>query len=379
MRKTTMCLLLVLAATALPAHAHPYLADGAIEIGEERSLPWNGETDFGLVKDYDVSTRLVPDTLACLTNTSPPLARYETLRRAALYLSPRFSTPDVALSLRVQLQRRLQGRAEREGLAPRARALAQLDAGCFEALCAKDRTLSSGRDGYAQAKQALPELPEAAGEVAYVLARIAPPGRAAQVHGAAALRLAQEDTLLARNILATWQHEFATLRALRADLERIAAQTVPEPGFPQPPPVPGADPAVRHEAVFLAPAALSVREAEDEPQARVVGWVKTNPIAVRLAVGHRMIVGTRIDAGVWVGDERVPAHDTETLLGGEPLGAVDGAGYLRDLPAANEDRKVMLRARVQLFETDIQPQHMWSPTGERYRVLWERTYEVRLR
>ena len=33
---------------------------------------------------------------------------------------------------------------------------------------------------------------------------------------------------------------------------------------------------------------------------------------------------------------------------------------------------------TQVFETDIPTQHMWSPTGGRYRVLWERTYEVRL-
>lgn len=377
MRASSILLLLVLATLALPARAHPYLAERAVQIGEGRSLPWNGETDFGLVADYEVKTRLVPDTLAFLTPTTPPLVRFETLRRAALYLSPRCSTPEDSLPLRVQLARRLQARVDRQGLVPRVRALSRFDAGCFAALCAKDRTLSSGRDGYAMAEQALSELPEAAAEIHYLLARIAPPGNADETHWAAALGGAEDDTLLADNILRDRQHEFATLAKLRADRARVQAEETPFPGFPQPPPVPGANPAVRHEVVLLAPAALSVRKAEDG--ALAIGWVKANPIALRVAVGHRMVVGTRMDEGVWVGDERIAAHDTETLLGGEPLHAVDSKGFLRDLPAPSDDAPVTLRATVQVFETDVPPQHHWSPEGERYRVLWERTYEVRLR
>lgn len=374
--RTTCLLLCLLALTAVAAEAHPYLAESGVAIGEARSLPWNGETDFGLVADYDVPARLVPDTLAILSATTPPLVRFETLRRATLYLSPRFSSPEVALRLRIQLARRLQERAAREGLAPRLLALSRLDAGCFEALCAQDRTLSSGRDGYAQAKQAVSALPEAAAEVDYVLGRLAVGGMADQEHRGAALTAVEEGSLLALNILRDWQHEFATLADLRAELQRDRTNAVPEPGFPQPPPVPGANPEVRHEVVLLAPAALSVRKAEDD--ARVIGWVKANPLPVRLAVGHRMVVGTRIDESVWVGGERVATHDTETLLGGEPLGATGLAGYLRGVPAWSDARPVVLRAHVQVFETDIPTQHMWSPTGGRYRVLWERTYEVRL-
>lgn len=375
MRTTAILLLLLVAAGA--AHAHPYLSEGAVLIGDERSLPWNGETDFGLVSTYDVKARLVPDTLAMLGGTTSPLVRFETLRRAALYLSPRFSTPEAALSLRIQLARRLGERTEVEGLTPRALALARFDAGCFEALCANDRTLSSGRDGYALAKRALPELPEAAAELHYLLERIAPLGRADVSHAGTALQAAKDGTPLARNILRDWQHEYASVKALCAYLDRQQESTQPEMGFPQPPPIPGADPTVRHEVVVLAPAALSVRKAEDG--ALAIGWVKANPIPVRLEVGHRMVVGTRTDESVWSGDERLPAHDTEGLYGGEPMWVVDGEGFLRDLPADSEAKPLVLRAVVQVFETDIPGQHMWSPTGGRYRVLWERTYEVRLR
>ncbi len=377
MRKACLVVLLLAAAAPARAHAHPYLAEEAVEIGDARSLPWNGETDYGLVADYDVQRRLVPDTLALLTPTTPPLVRFETLRRAALYLSPRFSTPEVATSLRVHLARRLQARVDREGLAPRLRALSLLDAGCFEGLCAMDRTLSSGRNGYGLAKQALPELPEAVGEVEYVLRRLAPAGTPVDGHGTGALRGVQEGSLLARNLLRDFQHEYPTLAALRAYLAKTAERADPHPFFPRPPPVPGADPDVRHEVVLLVPAALSVRKAKDG--ALVIGWVKANPLSVRVEVGHRMVVGTRIDEGVWKGDERIPAHDSETLLGGEPMGAVDGEGFLRDLPDAADGKPVVLRATVQAFETDVPPQHLWSPTGGRYRVLWERTYVVSLK
>lgn len=375
MRPTAILLLLLVAAGA--ANAHPYLSEGALLIGDERSLPWNGETDFGLVSTYDAKARLVPDTLALLNGTSAPLVRFETLRRAALYLSPRFSTPEAALSLRIQLARRLGERTEVEGLTPRALALARFDAGCFDALCAMDRTLSSGRDGYALAKRALADLPEAAAEIQYVLARIAPPGRTDEAHAGAALEAAEDGTPLARNILRDWQHEYATLKALCTYLDRQQSSTHPEMGFPQPPPVPGANPEARHEVVLLAPAALSVRKAEDG--ALAVGWVEASPLTIRLEVGHRMIVGTRIEESVWAGEERVAAHDSEALLGGEPMWASGSKSFPRDLPTATEGTPVVLRAVVQIFETDIPGQHMWSPTGGRYRVLWERTYEVRLR
>lgn len=372
-RRALLVLPLLLLPTALPAGAHPYLAERAVEIGDARALPWNGATDFGLVADYDVATRLVPDTLALLTPTTPPLVRYEILRRAALYLSPRFSTLEAALPLRLKLGRRLRDRVNDPNAPPRLRALARFDAGCFEALCGRDRTLASGRDGYAQAAQALPDLPEAAAEVSYVLARIAPASQA-DPHTQAALDGAQEGTLLAVNILRDWDHEYPTLEALRAELHKSVTMDAWIPDYPQPPPVPGADPDARQEVVLLVPAALSVRKADDG--ALAVGWVTTAPEAVRVAVGKRMVLGTRIDESVWAGGKHLEGHDSETLLSGEPLWDADSTSFLRDLPATGP---LVLRATVRVFETDIPDQHLWSPTGGRYRVLWERTYEVPLR
>src|SRR5258708_32712942 len=74
--------LLVIAA---PALAGPPLICHAIDIGSEQSLPWTS-TGWNLSgqEQYDVS-RLVPDTLALLTQSAPELLRMETLRRATLY------------------------------------------------------------------------------------------------------------------------------------------------------------------------------------------------------------------------------------------------------------------------------------------------------
>ncbi len=86
-----------------PALAGPPLICHAIDIGSEQSLPWTS-TGWNLSgqEQYDVS-RLVPDTLALLTQSAPVLLRMETLRRATLYGQQR--TP-VAKELLLRLEAR---------------------------------------------------------------------------------------------------------------------------------------------------------------------------------------------------------------------------------------------------------------------------------
>lgn len=78
--------LLVLIAAA-PALAGPPLLCHPYDIGEARSLPWDGSTSwFHGRAGYDV-TQLVRDTEALLTPTTPVIVRMETIRRAAVYAS----------------------------------------------------------------------------------------------------------------------------------------------------------------------------------------------------------------------------------------------------------------------------------------------------
>src|SRR3979411_3236961 len=90
---------------AAPALAGPPLICHAVDIGAEQALPWTS-TGWNLSgqEQYDVS-RLVPDTLALLTPSTPVLLRMETLRRATLYGQQRTA---VAKELLLRLEARTQ-------------------------------------------------------------------------------------------------------------------------------------------------------------------------------------------------------------------------------------------------------------------------------
>ena len=76
---------LVLFATVSPALAGPPLLCHPFDIGDARSLPWDGGWSEGR-RDYNVAS-LVADTEAILAPATPVIVRMETLRRAALYAS----------------------------------------------------------------------------------------------------------------------------------------------------------------------------------------------------------------------------------------------------------------------------------------------------
>ena len=79
--------LLLAAAFTLPALAGPPLICHAIEIGDAKSLPWNTAVQGwdGADRSYNVSTKLVADTLALLQPSTPGNVRMETMRRASIY------------------------------------------------------------------------------------------------------------------------------------------------------------------------------------------------------------------------------------------------------------------------------------------------------
>src|SRR5512138_1909486 len=77
---------LVLTCVVPAAMAGPPLLCHPFDIGNARSLPWQSAgTGWNAPRsDYDTK-RLVDDTLALLTDSTPVIVRMETLRRAALY------------------------------------------------------------------------------------------------------------------------------------------------------------------------------------------------------------------------------------------------------------------------------------------------------
>ncbi len=78
---------LALVMLAVPALAGPPLLCHPYDIGQARSLPWDGSTSwFHGAAGYDVG-RLVSDTDALLTPDAPVIVRMETIRRAVIYAS----------------------------------------------------------------------------------------------------------------------------------------------------------------------------------------------------------------------------------------------------------------------------------------------------
>jgi hypothetical protein len=101
------------------------------EIGDARSLPWDGDQWRDVKTDYDLN-RLVEDTLAILGPETPAIVRMETLRRATIYAVWAMIDEEVGIEVKDlkiarELIARLQTRArEAKG---KAEALALFDLG----------------------------------------------------------------------------------------------------------------------------------------------------------------------------------------------------------------------------------------------------------
>ncbi|MGH9751724.1 MAG: hypothetical protein ACREA2_02985 [Blastocatellia bacterium] len=136
-RNTPRALALGLAMLALllafndEARACPPPLCQPFEIGDARSLPWDGAEWRDVKPAYDIN-RLVEDTLAALGPETPVIARMETLRRATVYAVWAMIDEEVGvevkdLKIARELLTRLQARArEAKG---KAEALGLFDLG----------------------------------------------------------------------------------------------------------------------------------------------------------------------------------------------------------------------------------------------------------
>jgi hypothetical protein len=202
--------LLAALGAASPAMAGPPLLCHPYDIGDARSLPWDGAGAWWHGQSgYDLS-HLVADTTALLTPSTPVVVRMETLRRAVIYASP---DPKVAQALLQTFTERARA-AEQSG---RADALAYLDAayvsGAFRemvlvgespegrARAAGARTLTLDGKEYTLIQKALALRPDDA-TIHFAAALIAADTNreAYAAHAARARAGVSRDRLLARNI-----------------------------------------------------------------------------------------------------------------------------------------------------------------------------------
>lgn len=191
--------LLALFSLVTSVFAGPPLICHRLDIGDAKSLPWNG-TAWNLAGNENYDTKnLVHETLTILDGGAPVIVRMETLRRATLYAR---KDPQAAKELLTKLyQRATVGEA-----AGRSDALAWFDAGYLAAAYRQwfynAPNPAAGIDGYSLVAKALalgghkdPQM-----EFAAALITLQGPEPAHQEHARRAIAGAKSDPLLARNL-----------------------------------------------------------------------------------------------------------------------------------------------------------------------------------
>jgi hypothetical protein len=139
-------------------------------------------------------------------------------------------------------------------------------------------------------------------------------------------------------------------------------------GFPVLPPIATADPSIRSEREFRLPAGLQVKRTDEQMSLEL-----DNVRLVKVKVGKDMATGLKQDLRVYREGKLV----------------VSGYSSLESGPAANPSIGIVLNRKIDkipqagekytveivltLFETDIPPQHLWSPESGKYSVLWTKT------
>jgi hypothetical protein len=191
---------------ASPAVAGPPLLCHPFDIGDARSLPWDGSRSwFHGRSDYAVGN-VARDTDALLTPSTPVIVRMETIRRAAIYASADREAADA-----------LYGMISARARSPKADALAVLDAALltetFRQLSLMDRSaehqvrarnaraIVGSSDGRALLARVIAARPDDAAVQFAAALIVADKDRAEYARFAQNARTgAGRDTLLARNL-----------------------------------------------------------------------------------------------------------------------------------------------------------------------------------
>lgn len=146
--------------------------------------------------------------------------------------------------------------------------------------------------------------------------------------------------------------------------------------FPILPPVPTADPAVRSEKEFRVPGQLRVCRL-----GRYVG-VEAVPGAlepVKVTVGKDMVTGLRYEVFVYREEKLVLSGPGGMQSRADAtyaqVAAMVGEVGSKDFQPGQEYKVKLL---LTLFETDIPPQHFWTPETGRYKALWSKTLTLKV-
>jgi hypothetical protein len=142
------------------------------------------------------------------------------------------------------------------------------------------------------------------------------------------------------------------------------------PGFQILPPITNANPSIRVPLLVHVPTKLKIERASDTLSMEID---KSSLEATNLMVGTNMVTGVESKIYVYREGEPRPANGGYGLGGTDfNLGTMIWHTNQEGIPLPG--KKYVVEVELTVFETDIPPQHMWSPQGSKYfKILWRRT------
>ena len=138
------------------------------------------------------------------------------------------------------------------------------------------------------------------------------------------------------------------------------------------PPITNADPSIRHSVSVRVPTRLKIERTADTLSVTI----DTNSFeSINLTVGTNMETGVQSDWYVYPVGEARPAERGVGFSGLLDFNLGGMVNYWHTEPDGIPlpGKKYVVEMDLAAFETDIPSQHMWSPYGKNYKVLWRRT------
>ena len=151
-----------------------------------------------------------------------------------------------------------------------------------------------------------------------------------------------------------------------------STRTVSQPmlGFPVLAPRSDADPMLRHLVLFHVPTKLAI---ERSPDTLSVGVDAESLETTNLLVGTNMEVGYGTRVKVYPEGERPPsAPDGEGWASGTHISGGTSFYHTKPDGLPLPGTRYVVEMDLFVFETDVPPQHFWSPQDKTYKVLWRR-------
>ena len=141
-------------------------------------------------------------------------------------------------------------------------------------------------------------------------------------------------------------------------------------GFRVLPPIPDADSSIRNEVIIKVPTKLAVMRTTDTLSIAVDrGSFDTT----RITVGSKLVTGVQNELFVYSEGDARPFEGRRNGLSGVDFNLGTSILNAKQEGIPVPGKKYVVEMDMAIFETDIPPQHMWSPHSKNYRILWKRT------